>query len=308
MQHFHLDTDFGGDPDDLAALLMLLGMPEVRLTGITTVLDDTGHRAGAVSRVLAALDRGDIPLCAGARSGLTKSEKPGIREDFWPDAPALPASEPGQSIATIERSMWMQSVLALIGPYTNAAMFERVRAGLFLKRRVVHIGGFIDAPVKGFPRWTAADDFNVQFDPRAVQELYSSFADITMVPMPVAMNAWITTEDVDRIARSGPLGEQLADQLRIWGSEQNWDEIGRDHSAFPDDLAGIMWDPLTALVAAGWDGVSVKRMQLTPTFEDGLIRFEANEETGRPVDVVTSFDGDAFRDIFLSALERAQSI
>ena len=27
--NFHLDTDFGGDPDDFAALLMLLGMAAV---------------------------------------------------------------------------------------------------------------------------------------------------------------------------------------------------------------------------------------------------------------------------------------
>lgn len=307
MLHFHLDTDFGGDPDDFAALLMLLGMPQVRLTGITTVLDDTGHRAGAVKEVLETLNREDIPICAGARSGLSSNEKPGIRPNFWPDVVPLPATEPGQSIAVLERSMWMQSVLALVGPYTNGAMFERVRAGLLLKRRVVHMGGFITPPDAGLPQWTAADDFNVQFDPRAVQELYSSFADITMVPMSVAMNAWITHSDVDRIAQSGPLGTKLAGQLRSWGVEQKWSEIGREHVSLPDDLAGIMWDPLTALIATGWEGAVTEHMKLTPLLEDGLIRFVEDEENGRPVDVVTAFEGSEFRELFLSAIERAQA-
>lgn len=307
MLHFHLDTDFGGDPDDFAALLMLLGMPEVRLTGITTVLDDKGLRAGAVKQVLAHAGRDDIPLCAGARTGLTTNEKPGIREDFWPDVIPFPASEPGQSIGTLERSMWMRSALALIGPYTNGAMFERVRAGLFLKRRVVHMGGFIEAPAPGFPPWTEADDFTVQFDIRAVEELYSSFADITMVPMPVAMNAWITDSDIDRISRSGSLGSKLADQLRSWSLEQNWKETGQQHPALPDDLAGIMWDPLTALIATGWDGANTVQMTLTTEVEDGILRFVDDETNGRPVDVVTDFDGDSFREVFLSAIERAQA-
>lgn len=307
MKHLHLDTDFGGDPDDFAALLMLLGMPEVRLTGVTTVLDDSGHRAGAVKQVLEQMGRTNIPLCAGARVGLTTNEKPGIRTDFWPDVAPYPATEPGQSISILERSMWMQSVLALIGPYTNGAMFERVRAGLLRSRRVVHMGGFIEAPEAGFPQWTAADDFNVQFDTRAVQEVYSSYADITMVPMSVATNAWITESDTERIEKSGPVGSRLANQIRTWATEQRWKDIGANHDSLPNDLAGIMWDPLTALIATGWNGVTTTPMTLTTEMENGIIRFVQDEENGRPVDVVTSIDGSAFREEFLSAIETAQA-
>ena len=37
----HLDTDLGGDPDDVCALSMLLGWPDVEVVGITTVLDSS---------------------------------------------------------------------------------------------------------------------------------------------------------------------------------------------------------------------------------------------------------------------------
>lgn len=307
MLHYHLDTDFGGDPDDFAALLMLLGMPDVRLTGITTVLDDTGLRAGAVRQVLDAVGRTDIPLCAGARVGLTKSDKPSIREDFWPDITPLPAKSPGESLGTIERSMWMRSTLAIIGPYTNGAMFERVRGGLTRERRIVHMGGLIEPPADGLPQWTAADDFNIQFDTRALEELYKGFADITMVPMSVAMNAWITKSDVERIRLSGPLGVRLADQIQAWAFEQNWFQIGNQYPALPPDLAGIMWDPLTALVATGWEGATLEPMHLMPIIENGIIHFEHDEKEGRPVDVLSSFDGDAFRQVFLTAIEAAQA-
>jgi inosine-uridine nucleoside N-ribohydrolase len=36
----HLDTDLGGDIDDLCALALLLRWPGVEVTGITTVIDD----------------------------------------------------------------------------------------------------------------------------------------------------------------------------------------------------------------------------------------------------------------------------
>ena len=41
----HLDTDIGDDIDDAFCLALLLRCPEVRVQSITTVLNDTPHRA-----------------------------------------------------------------------------------------------------------------------------------------------------------------------------------------------------------------------------------------------------------------------
>lgn len=46
MPHLHLDTDLGGDIDDLCALAMLLRRRDVRLAAVTTNSDDQGRRAG----------------------------------------------------------------------------------------------------------------------------------------------------------------------------------------------------------------------------------------------------------------------
>ena len=63
----HLDTDLGGDIDDLCALAMLLRwMEDIHLTGITTVGDINGKRAGYVRYVLGLGGRNYIPVAAGA--------------------------------------------------------------------------------------------------------------------------------------------------------------------------------------------------------------------------------------------------
>ncbi len=46
MKPIHLDTDIGGDTDDLCALAMLLGWPGVELVGVTTCSDSGGLQAG----------------------------------------------------------------------------------------------------------------------------------------------------------------------------------------------------------------------------------------------------------------------
>jgi purine nucleosidase len=61
----HLDTDLGGDIDDLCALAMLLRWPDIVLTGITVVGDTDGIRTGYTRHALALEGRTEIPVAAG---------------------------------------------------------------------------------------------------------------------------------------------------------------------------------------------------------------------------------------------------
>lgn len=67
----HLDTDLGGDTDDVCALAMLLGWPGVELVGVTTVADRAGRRAGYVTHCLELAGRSGVPVVAGAALSLT---------------------------------------------------------------------------------------------------------------------------------------------------------------------------------------------------------------------------------------------
>ena len=51
-----LDTDIGTDVDDLLALALLVGAPEVQLIGVTTVYGDTVLRARMTRLVLDQLE------------------------------------------------------------------------------------------------------------------------------------------------------------------------------------------------------------------------------------------------------------
>ncbi|HSK67589.1 MAG TPA: nucleoside hydrolase, partial [Anaerolineales bacterium] len=66
MPNVHLDTDLGGDIDDLCALAMLLRWKGVEITGITTVAEANGRRVGYVRHVLELENRENIPVAAGA--------------------------------------------------------------------------------------------------------------------------------------------------------------------------------------------------------------------------------------------------
>jgi inosine-uridine nucleoside N-ribohydrolase len=88
MQKIHLDTDIGGDIDDLCALAMVLKWQGAELTGVTTVAEHVGtehrvgtggqkpldhrggKRAGMVHYVLGLAGRTDIPVAAGAEASL----------------------------------------------------------------------------------------------------------------------------------------------------------------------------------------------------------------------------------------------
>src|SRR3974390_2780149 len=101
----HLDTDIGGDIDDVCALAMALRWPDCELAAVTTVSELDGKRAGYVRYVLEITGRKDVPVAAGAdvSLGCYRHWKPGIHPDqnaFCP-APIEPAPDPDSSALTL---------------------------------------------------------------------------------------------------------------------------------------------------------------------------------------------------------------
>jgi purine nucleosidase len=89
----HLDTDLGGDIDDLCALAMVLDWPDVELLAITTIADDQGKRAGYTRYTLESTGREDIPVAAGADISLNcYRSKPGLPDErrYWRNPYRLP--------------------------------------------------------------------------------------------------------------------------------------------------------------------------------------------------------------------------
>src|SRR6266571_6582785 len=116
MHKLHLDTDLGGDIDDLCALAMVLNWPEVELIAVTTVSDDRGKRAGYARYALELAGRRDIPVCAGAdiSEGYYQLWRPGFPDDnaYWPERIEPVPGPAVDAIALLRRSVELGGTIA----------------------------------------------------------------------------------------------------------------------------------------------------------------------------------------------------
>src|SRR5215813_3138287 len=165
----HLDTDIGGDMDDLCALALLLCWPEVSLSGITTAAEAAGRRAGYARSVLALAGRTEIPLAAGADATAQLGYRliPTYPPDhlLWPE-PVTPRPGPIEdALALMKASVDAGAVLVGTGPFTNFRLLEERYPGTLAHSRIVLMGGCPFPPRAGLPPWGPDEDYNFQADP-----------------------------------------------------------------------------------------------------------------------------------------------
>ncbi len=306
MKTVHLDTDFGGDPDDACALVMLLGTPDVEIVGITTNLDEDGRRAGAVKAYLELAGRPDIPVQAGANRSMTTLKTYASTcadRRYWPDEVASVESPPGAAVELLSSSVAAGATVVAIGAYTNLALLEMARPGTLESASVVAMGGLIGTMPEGYPRWDAARDWNVQCDTRAA-EMVASSGDLTLSTLNGSVAAQLRERDLPRLHSSGRLGELLARQSVAYADDNdNW-SLGAGHSALADDLVNFHWDPVACAVATGWAGGTVVERVLAPVRRGEILEFVPSP-SGRATKVVEAVDGELFNEMWLEAVERA---
>lgn len=302
----HLDTDFGGDPDDACALALLLAWPDVEIVGITTNLDPGGHRAGCVAHYLKLARRTEIPLVAGAGATLTSGEQYLSTDGdarFWPEPIAARPASPGAAIDLLGQSVEMGATVVAIGAATNLALLEIAQPRTLANASVVFMGGWVQQAEVGLPEWGAEMDWNVQCDTHAAQFLMRT-GDLTLVTLPATLSTHLRGAHLPRLRACGPIGELLARQSELHAKESQLTELGQRYPALPDDLLNFHYDPSTCAVALYWAGATTVEMRLHTALRDGVLRFEQSE-TGRLTRVVTAIDGKSFAELWLETLERA---
>jgi inosine-uridine nucleoside N-ribohydrolase len=254
------------------------------------------------------LGRDDIPVASGARISMTtgKVASPFTGDTrYWPDPVEPQLSGAADAMDLLETSIRGGATVVCIGPVTNIAMFETFRGDMLRDRRLVVMGGYVAAPDAGFPQWGAEHDWNVQWDTRAMETVVNMDVSLTLVPYPVTMHATLTMRDLERIEQTGQVGQLIALQSRSRAEDADMTTIGRNHPAMPDDLMNFHYDPVAVAVALGWEGAKVERQKLMPYVENGILSFETSP-TGRPIDVCTAVDGEAFTAVFVNAIREAQ--
>ena len=299
----HLDTDLGSDTDDLCALAMLLGWPEVAVTGVTTCTDPGGLRAGMTAYALELAGRAGVPLAAGAEGTLAPPMVPFELPDYWPEPIVPRPSPPGAALDLLADSVEGGATVVAVGPWTNLALLEAARPGLLGRARVVVMGGHVPAAGPGLPSWGADQDFNIQQDHQAARAVLEA-CDPVVVPLSATAQVHLRAADLPRLRAAGPLGALLADQAEAHARDHGTLELGRAWPGLPDDLLNFQHDPLACAVALGWEGARVEEVPVRLAVGGGRLRM--TEAAGaRPLRVVTAVDGPAFADAWLAAAERA---
>ena len=303
----HLDTDFAGDTDDACALGLLLGWPDVEITGITTVADPDGRRAAYVERFLAIAECDGIPVAAGAGASLAGKEMGVLpnHDTFWGGDPVVPAAVSADAAASLlAASVDVGATVIGIGPYTNLALLLEREPAVFQGVPVVLMGGHVDPPRDGLPQWGPDMDWNVQCDTTAARAVFDHADDLTLVTLPATLDAHLRAAHLAPLEASGPLGSLLARQARAYGARNGFADLGKAHAMLPDDLLNFQYDPVACATAVGWRGVTTDKPHLRAVLDGGVLRFE-RDAGGKRVTIVTHVDGDAFATCWLEAIAAA---
>jgi len=307
----HLDTDLGGDMDDLCALAMVLNWPDVELLAVTTNSDDRGKRAGYTRYALGLAGRDDIAVAAGADVSLDCYRvRPGLPDEavYWPEPISPAPTSLDQALSLLERSIEQGAIIVAIGPYTNLALLEKRSPGILRSARLYLMGGYVFPPREGFPPWGNDMDWNVQVDVQSAQYVMQR-SNPTLVPLSVTVETSLRRAYLATLRQSGPLAQLIARQAEAFARDENIEaRYGQTCRGLPDDTINFQHDPLACAIALGWkDGVEISEIPLTLEIKDGWL-CERVDDSGKPTRVVTRVNGGKFNEFWLSTVVRKNAV
>ncbi|MFE6967893.1 nucleoside hydrolase [Isoptericola sp. NPDC057653] len=300
-----LDCDPGHD--DVFALWLAAGNPEIDLRGVTTVsgngyLEHTTHNA-RVALTVAGVH--DVPVAAGASGPLKRTLTPAswIHGDNALGGPELPEPtvplDPRSAVelmADLLEASPEPVTLVPTGPLTNVATFLEQKPHLREKvREIIWMGGSTGRGNVG-----AYPEFNAWVDPEAADLVVRSGLPVTMVGLNISHQALITEPVVERIAavgnRTGAFGVEL---LRFFCS--TYDAV----ESMPE---GPLHDPITVAIAIDRAVATVQRchvdVETQGEFTAGATCVDLHDMLGREpnVDVALTLDVDRFWQLVTDAV------
>lgn len=306
MHKIHLDTDLGGDIDDLCALAMLLRWRDVKITGITTVAEANGRRVGYVRRVLDLENRQNIPVAAGADVLQEYYRYPEFgyphEERYWSQK-IIPCPNPLEdALHLLKESIEQNAIVIAIGPFTNLYLLDLKFPGILQRASLFLMGGYVYPIREGFPGWENEMDWNIQVDVRSARYVIEH-SDPVLIPLTVTVETALRRAHLDDLRKAGALGHLIAQQAEAFAiDEQNETRFGQTCDGLPDDIINFLHDPLACAVALGYqDGIEKEEVPLLLDEKDGFLR-ERIDYASRKIRVVTKVDGPHFNQFWLDTL------
>ena len=310
MKRIILDTDIGTDVDDAMALSLAAVSPELEIIGVTTVHADAPLRARIARRLLDLLGRVDIPVIAGASQPLKMPlpenftwmpilrghEGVGIlsEEELIP-TPNTEVTADNAANFIIEQAAANRGDISLIaiGPLTN------IGRALQLEPRLtdwicdlVLMGGTVYADKFPFPPML---ETNFNADPEASALVFSSGIPLTIVPMEITTQVYLTTEQRKMmLSWNRPLSTTLVTLMENMfdGLANLSAEAGLDADFYQGRT--FMHDPLAVYAALATQHIWTRRMHVQYEVIDRVVRTMPYPDRAPNCHVCVEVDANAF--------------
>ena len=303
MHKVHLDTDLGGDMDDLCALAMLLRWSEeIDLTGVTTVAESNGRRAGYARYLLGLEGKSDIPVAAGAdvSEGYYRYPELGYPDEhrYWPEAINPSPNDLEVALRLLKQSIEQDATIIAIGPFTNLYLLDLKYPGILRQAKLFLMGGYIHPIRAGFPGWGNDSDWNIQVDVRSAKHVLEH-SNPTLIPLTVTVETALRRSYLPELRKADPLGQLIARQAEVFAlDEKNEMKYGETCEGLPNDIINFLHDPLACAIALGWDkGIEIEELPLVFEERDGWLH-EWLDPSGKLTRVVTKVDGARFNEFW----------
>lgn len=307
MPKIHLDTDIGGDMDDLCALAMLLKWPDLEITGVTTVSDEGGRRAGYAQYVLNLMGRSDIPVAAGAdvSEGYYRYElgyPPD--EENWPEPVPPRPGPPEEALSLLQHSIEQGAIIVGIGPFTNFRLLDEKVPGILRQANLFLMGGHVYDNPSAFPQWPNDFDYNIQVDVHCAHYVLQH-ASPMLIPLAVSCQTALRRAYLPRLAQADRLGQLIVRQAELFARmEHHEQKYGQTCPGLPRDIINFQHDPLACAIALGWrEGVEVETVPLRYEIRDSWL-YEIPDSSGIATRLVTNINGNAFNEYWCDVLCR----
>ena len=303
MHMVHLDTDLGGDMDDVCALMMLLRWSEdVYLTGVTTVAEANGRRAGYARYILGLDGKHNIPVAAGAdvSEGYYRYRELGYpdEERYWPEAIDPSPNDLEVALQLLKQSIEQGATIIAIGPFTNLYLLDLKHSGILRQAKLFLMGGYIHPIRPGFPNWGNDSDWNIQVDIRSAKHVIEN-SNPTLIPLTVTVETALRRAYLHDLRKADSLGQLIARQAEAFAlDEQNEKKYGESCEGLPNDIINFLHDPLACAIALGWDeGVQIEELPLMFEEKNGWLH-ERLDPSGKRIRVVTKVDSARFNEFW----------
>lgn len=192
-----LDTDLGTDVDDLLAMGVILGSPELSLGAVTTVYGDVLLRARLAARFARIAGRDLGPTVPG------RSEPRSGREIFWAGHEGSLYDDLGAEVVTsgIDAAELLTGTVAAIGPLTNIADA---------------VGTIDSLCVMGGEFTEGNPEHNIRCDVDSAAAVFASGVPAVVIGLDQTTRLQFGPGELEQIEAGGEIGRMLGAEMRLY--------------------------------------------------------------------------------------------